>query len=172
MYRDFEPHPHLNFLLSLVYSHAQGLPDTLATAIVRFSALDQISLRHRPRIVRSGPQIGPLKSNSFDYLQIKFHKLNGSHIAKSTKNHSLPRLRHFAASCPGSTIADRGNPRSLATLAVVPVSSPVSYLDSPDLNLACEAPGRMTPGCSQTRVSSRGMYLDSAGSALNAGRDG
>jgi len=104
-------------------------------------------------------------------MQIKFHKLNGSHIAKSTKNHSLPRLHHIPASRPGSTIADRGNPGSLAPPALVAASAPVSYLGSPDLNLASEAPGRTTPRCSQTTVRSPRMHPDSAGSALTPRRD-
>jgi len=78
---------------------------------------------------------------------------------------------HFPASRPGSKIADWRNPASLAPLALLPASAPVSYLGSPDLNLASEAPGRMTPGCSQTTVRSPRMHLDSAGTALNPQRD-
>ena len=128
-------------------------------------------LRNTPQIVLTAPQIGQPKSNSLHFLQIKFHKLNGSHIAKSTKSHSVPHLRHFRASRPGSTIADWRSPGSLATLALVPASAPVSYLGSLDLNLASEAPGRTTPGCSQTSVRSPGMHLDSASRALNPRRD-
>jgi len=36
LYRDFEPHPHLNILLLLVYCRDQGVQDTLATAILCF----------------------------------------------------------------------------------------------------------------------------------------
>jgi len=36
MYRDFEPHPHLDILLLLFYCRDQGVQDTLATAILRF----------------------------------------------------------------------------------------------------------------------------------------
>jgi len=133
--------------------------------------ISELSLRSRsdipPKIVLTAPQIGQPKSNSLHFLQIKFHKLNGSHIAKSTKNHSLPHLRHFPASRPGSTIADWRNPASLAPPALVPASAPVSYLSSPDLNLASEGPERTTPGCSQTTVRFPGMHLDSAGSAPN-----
>ena len=105
------------------------------------------------------------------FRQIKFQKLDGSHIAKSTNNHSLQRLCLFPASNPGSTIANWGNLGSLAPLALVPASAPVSYLRSPDLNLESEGPGRTSPGCSWTTVCSPGMHLDSAGRALNPWRD-
>jgi len=99
---------------------------------------------------------------------MKFDELNVSHLAKSTQSHPLPHVRDFPSGLPGSTIANWRNPGSLSPLALVPASAPVSYLGSPDLTVACEAPGRPTPGCSQPTVRSPGMHLDSAGGALNA----
>jgi len=36
LYCDFEPHPHLDILLLLVYCRDQGVQDTLPTVILRF----------------------------------------------------------------------------------------------------------------------------------------
>ena len=168
MYRDFEPDPHLDILLLLVYCLDQGVQDTLATVILSFCALAQILLRNAPQIVLTAPKISQPKSNSLHFLRMKFDELNVSHIAKSTQSHSLPHLRDFAPGRPGCTIANWRNPGLLSPLDLVPESALVSYLGSPDLTVAYEAPGRTTPGCSQTTVRSPGMHIDSAAGALNA----
>ena len=58
-----------------------------------------------------------------------------------------------------------------ASLALVPLSAPVSYLGSRDLNLAFAAPGEGRSGWSQATVHSPGTDLDYAGDGLTPWRD-